>query len=93
MWFAPCKIGFKIPSDSAIQVCRTAVRTNYFPLWEMENGKFRITAPVQNPQPISDYLKLCGKISHFDEEDIAEFQKVVNDRYNMIKSMVEVTSK
>ena len=56
--FAPCVIGFKIATDSAIQVCRMAVRTNYFPLWEMENGKFRITAPVENPKPIKDYLKL-----------------------------------
>ena len=32
---------------------RTAVRTNYFPLWEMENGKFRITAPVPKSSPDS----------------------------------------
>jgi pyruvate/2-oxoacid:ferredoxin oxidoreductase beta subunit len=91
--FAPCVIGFRIGSDAAIQVCRAAVRTNYFPLWEMEDGKFRITAPVAQPQPISEYLKLCGKFSHFKEEDIAEFQQVVDERYNMIKSMVEVTSR
>jgi pyruvate/2-oxoacid:ferredoxin oxidoreductase beta subunit len=91
--FAPCIIGFKIGSDSAIQVCRTAVRTNYFPLWEMEDGKFRITAPVDNPRPIKEYLSMVGKFSHFNEEDIAEFQNVVNDRYNMIQSMVEVTSR
>jgi len=28
--FAPCIIGFKIPTDAGIQVCRAAVRTNYF---------------------------------------------------------------
>jgi pyruvate/2-oxoacid:ferredoxin oxidoreductase beta subunit len=90
--FAPCIIGFKIASDSAIQVCRTAVRTNYFPLWEMENGKFRITAPVSDPRPISEYISLVGKFSHFKEDDVAEFQKVVTERYNMIQSLVEVTA-
>jgi pyruvate/2-oxoacid:ferredoxin oxidoreductase beta subunit len=91
--FAPCIIGFKIGTDAAIQVCRSAVRTNYFPLWEMEDGKFRITAPVENPRSIKEYIDLCGKFSHFKEEDIAEAQKNVNERYNMIKSMCEVTNK
>jgi pyruvate/2-oxoacid:ferredoxin oxidoreductase beta subunit len=91
--FAPCIIGFRISSDAGIQVCRNAVRTNYFPLWEMENGQFRITVPVDAPRPISEYITTVGKFSHFKEDDIAEFQKIVNDRYNMIKSLVEVTAK
>jgi pyruvate/2-oxoacid:ferredoxin oxidoreductase beta subunit len=91
--FAPCIIGFRIGSDAAIQVCRMAVRTNYFPLWEMENGQFRITAPVSEPRPISEYISMVGKFSHFKEDDIAEFQKIVDERYNMVKSMVEVTAK
>lgn len=91
--FTPCVVGFRIPTDSAIQVCRMAVRTNYFPLWEMEGGRFRLTAPVESPRPIQDYLSMCGKFAHFKEGDIAEFQTVVNERYNMIKSLVEATSK
>src|SRR5512139_2359304 len=71
--FAPCIIGFRIGSDAAIQVCRMAVRTNYFPLWEMEDGKFKITAPVAEPKPIQEYISLVGKFSHFKEDDIAEF--------------------
>jgi pyruvate/2-oxoacid:ferredoxin oxidoreductase beta subunit len=90
--FAPCIIGFRIGTDAAIQVCRMAVRTNYFPLWEMENGQFRITAPVESPRPIQEYLSLCGKFSHFKEDDTAEFQKIVDDRFKMIKSLVEVTA-
>jgi len=91
--YAPCVIGHRISSDAAIQVCRMAVRTNYFPLWEMEDGQYRITAPVESPRPVQEYLSLCGKFAHFKEDDIAEFQKNVNDRYNLIKSLVEVTSK
>jgi pyruvate/2-oxoacid:ferredoxin oxidoreductase beta subunit len=91
--FSPCVVGFKIDTDSAIQVCRMAVRTNYFPLWEMEDGQFRITTPIENPRPINEYLSLCGKFSHFKENDIVEFQRVVDERYAMIKSLVKVTTK
>ncbi len=85
--FAPCLIGFRFPTDAAIQVCRMAVRTNYFPLWEMENGKFRITAPVENQRPIQEYLSLCGKFSHLKEEDVSVIQGAVNERYQLIKSL------
>ncbi|MBN1190835.1 MAG: hypothetical protein JXA46_13860 [Dehalococcoidales bacterium] len=91
--FAPCIIGFRIGSDAAIQVCRAAVRTNYFPLWEMEDGKYRLTVPGDNPRPVKDYLSLCGKFAHFSEADYEEAQKIVEDRFNMIKSLAELTSK
>jgi pyruvate/2-oxoacid:ferredoxin oxidoreductase beta subunit len=91
--FAPCIIGFKIGTDAGIQVCRMAVRTNYFPLWEMEDGKFQFTASVENPKPIQDYISLVGKFSHFKEDDIAEFQKIVNDRFNAVKALVDVGAK
>jgi pyruvate/2-oxoacid:ferredoxin oxidoreductase beta subunit len=91
--FCPCIVGSRIASDSAIQVCRMAVRTNYFPLWEMEDGKFRITQTVGEPRPIQEYLNLVGKFSHFKEEDITEFQKAVNERFAMVKSLCENSEK
>jgi pyruvate/2-oxoacid:ferredoxin oxidoreductase beta subunit len=91
--FAPCIIGFRIGTDAAIQVCRAAVRTNYFPLWEMEDGKFRLTVAGDNPRPIQEYISLCGKFSHFKEEDMAEAQKITNDRFNMIKALADLTNK
>ena len=47
--FCPCPVGWRIASDSSIQVCRMAVRTNYFPLWEAEFGKFRFTHETAIP--------------------------------------------
>ncbi len=87
--FCPCLVGSRIATDSAIQVCRMAVRTNYFPLWEMENGKFRFTQTVADPRPIQEYLSMVGKFSHFKEADITNFQKAVNERYAMMKSLCE----
>jgi pyruvate/2-oxoacid:ferredoxin oxidoreductase beta subunit len=90
--FAPCIIGFRIASDAAIQTCRLAVRTNYFPLWEMEDGKFRLTQTVSEPLPISEYVKVVGKFSHFKEDEIKVFQQAVNERYAMIKSLCDLSA-
>jgi len=88
--FSPCPVGWRMQDDSAIQVCRMAVRTNYFPLWEAENGKFRFTHKTDNPKPIQEFTKLMGRFSHLKEEDLAKLQQLVNDRFNLIKSLCEI---
>jgi pyruvate/2-oxoacid:ferredoxin oxidoreductase beta subunit len=88
--FAPCVMGWRIETDESIQVCRMAVRTNYFPLWEAENGKFRLNHEVTNPRPIQEFIKSVRKFSHLKEADIAAFQKMVDARYAMIKGLCEL---
>jgi len=85
--FCPCIVGSRIATDSAIQVCRMAVRTNYFPLWEMEDGRFRFTVHTANPRPVQEYLSLSGKFSHFREDDFAHFQEAVNERYALMQTL------
>ena len=64
-----------------------AVRTNYFPLWEAENGKFRFTHKTDNPKPIQEFTRLMGRFSHLKEEDLAKLQQLVNERFDLIKSL------
>jgi pyruvate/2-oxoacid:ferredoxin oxidoreductase beta subunit len=85
--FAPCVMGWRITTDMPIQVCRAAVRTNYFPLWEAENGRFRLTHEVSAPKPIQEFLQLVRKFSHLKEADIAKFQQMVDQKYAVIKKL------
>jgi pyruvate/2-oxoacid:ferredoxin oxidoreductase beta subunit len=88
--FSPCPVGWRIGSNTAIQVCRAAVRTNYFPLWEAEDGKPKITVPVANPVPVTEFTKLIRKFSHLKEDGIAELQKQVDERFALLNSLVNV---
>ena len=75
--FSPCPVGWRIDSNRVIEVCRTAVRTNYFPLWEAEDGKLKFTHNVATPKPVTDFTKLMRKFSHLKEDGLAELQKQV----------------
>jgi pyruvate/2-oxoacid:ferredoxin oxidoreductase beta subunit len=88
--FSPCPIGWRIETDSTIQVCRMAVRTNYFPLWEAEYGKFRLTHKVSNPRPIQELTSMMGKFAHLKEEDINNLQQIVDERYTLIKALSDI---
>jgi pyruvate/2-oxoacid:ferredoxin oxidoreductase beta subunit len=87
--FSPCPVGWGFESDLSIEICRAAVRTNYFPLWEVEYKKFRFTQTVATPKPITEYIKYIRKLAHLNPEEIAEFQQQVNDNYNFIKYLTE----
>lgn len=85
--FAPCLMGWRIASNMSIQVCRMAVRTNYFPLWEAEDGEFRLNHEVANPKPVRELFRLMRKFDHLKEADIDNFQHLVNKRYAFIKGL------
>jgi pyruvate/2-oxoacid:ferredoxin oxidoreductase beta subunit len=87
--FSPCPVGWRIDSNRVIEVCRAAVRTNYFTLWEAENGKPRFTVEVANPRPITELTQLMRKFSHLKEDGLAELQKAVDERYALVKSLCE----
>ncbi|MEA1967164.1 MAG: thiamine pyrophosphate-dependent enzyme, partial [Thermodesulfobacteriota bacterium] len=53
--FCPCPTGWGVASDMSIELCRMAVKTNYFPLWEAENGKFTMSKQVKKPKPVKEY--------------------------------------
>ena len=86
--FAPCVVGWRIDTNKVIEVCRTAVRSNYFPLWEAEYGKPKMTVTVANPKPITEFTKLMRKFSHLKEEGIAALQEQVEQRYKLLQTLV-----
>jgi pyruvate/2-oxoacid:ferredoxin oxidoreductase beta subunit len=85
--FSPCPVGWRIDSNRVIEVCRAAVRTNYFPLWEAEDGKLKFTVQVAAPKPIAEFTKLMRKFSHLKEDGLAELQKQVDERYTLLKKI------
>jgi pyruvate/2-oxoacid:ferredoxin oxidoreductase beta subunit len=87
--FSPCPVGWGIESDMSIEVCRMAVKTNYFPLWEAENGKFRLTQNVVNPEPITKYTKLFRKYNHLNETELAAAQEDVNRNFAFLHYLTE----
>lgn len=85
--FSPCPTGWGIDEDRGIDAARLAVETNYFPLWEAENGKVRLTHEVAHPKPVGEYTALMDKYSHLTPKDIERIQQSVNTRYGQIKRL------
>ena len=80
-----CPTGWRIPSDLAIHYGRLAVRTGIFPLYEVENGKYRITYSPEPLAPVTEYLKGQGRFRHLTDDIIAQIQEKVNVDWEDLK--------
>jgi len=88
--FSPCPTGWGFESDMSIAVCRMAVQTHYFPLWEAERGRFRFTHKTPPQKPLTEFLRLIRKFNHLSTEEIARLDKEAEERYRLIEGMTQL---
>jgi len=81
---APCPRGWRTKPKDTIGIAKAAVQTGFWPLFEVEDGKWRQTVKVMNKKPIEEFLEPQGRFAHLfkpgNEELLVEVQTEV-DRY------------
>ena len=91
----PCWRGWRFDTSQTLEVGKTAVETYAWPLFEVENGKYRMTYTPRVKRPASDYLKIQGRFSHLlkpGAEALAEaWQKDVDDRWERLQKLISIS--
>jgi pyruvate ferredoxin oxidoreductase beta subunit len=80
-----CPTGWRTPTDLTIRLGRLAVETGVFPLYEVEDGKYRLSFDLPKLRPVKDYLKLQGRFRHLSDGVIDEIQQRVDKEYAKLK--------
>jgi pyruvate ferredoxin oxidoreductase beta subunit len=83
---APCPRGWRTESELTIEIAKSSVLTRYWPLYEVENGKYKITKKVAKKRPVEEYLKYQGKFRHlfrpkYQEKLIQEIQDYIDKKW------------
>ena len=84
--FSVCPTGWRSAVDLSVRLGRLAVQTGVFPLYEVVNGKYKITVEPSPMRPVQDYLKPQGRFRHLSESDVKEIQERTIREYNMLKA-------
>jgi pyruvate ferredoxin oxidoreductase beta subunit len=88
--FSVCPTGWRSPSHLTIALGRLVVETGIFPLYEVENGKYKISAEMPKKlKPIKDYFKTQGRFRHLGEHEIKMIQDRVNSEYKKLLNKVK----
>ncbi len=87
--FSMCPTGWRSASEQTIKLGRLVVETGIFPLYEVENGKYRMTMEIPKKlRPVEDYLKLQGRFRHLNADDIEKVQALVNKEWRKLMNKV-----
>jgi len=83
-----CNRGWRHETDQTLEVTRLAVETCYWPLYEVEDGEWRLTYRPKEKLPIEEFLKPQGRFRHlFAEQNrhiIEELQAEVDRKWRQL---------
>jgi pyruvate ferredoxin oxidoreductase beta subunit len=80
-----CPTGWRCATDLTVRIGRLAVETGIFPLYEVENGKYKLNFDFPKLRPVTDYMKLQGRFRHLSEDVINKIQQRVSAEYAELK--------
>ncbi|MCQ2507506.1 MAG: thiamine pyrophosphate-dependent enzyme [Dorea sp.] len=82
---APCPRGWGYNTPDIMEICKLAVETCYWPLFEVEEGKWTLSYEPKNKLPIEDFLRPQRRFKHLfkpgNEHLLEEYQKEVDRRW------------
>ncbi len=84
---APCPTGWKFDSSLTIEVAKLSVETGLWVLFEVDNGKFKITYKPKELKPVEEYLKLQRRFKHLTKEDIEKIQNRVKEDWEIYENL------
>ncbi len=82
---SPCPTGWRLATDLTVRIGRLAVETGIFPLYEIEDGRYKLSLDLPRLRPVQDYLKLQGRFRHLSPDIINEIQSRVTKEYEGLR--------
>jgi len=86
---SPCPRSWGFDSSQTVRIADLGVRTNFWPLYEIDHGKFILNYEPKEKLPITDWLKPQKRFKHLfkpgNEKIIREIQEHIDNEFVKIK--------
>ncbi|MBN2407885.1 MAG: pyruvate ferredoxin oxidoreductase [Elusimicrobia bacterium] len=94
---SPCPPGWKYPPEKSVELAKVAVECKIWPLYEVEDGQWRITYTPKKPVPVDEWLKMQGRFRHLYKEEnkhiIDEIQEWTDNNWKRLENFQAATQK
>ena len=92
--FSPCTNNWKFPLSQYVNVAVLATETNFWPLYEIEKGKYKINKVISNRRPIEEFLKTQGRFKHLfaaeNKKTLEKMQEMVDEEWKKLSANASV---
>ncbi|MCK9378842.1 MAG: thiamine pyrophosphate-dependent enzyme, partial [Candidatus Moranbacteria bacterium] len=75
----PCTNVWKYPTSQYVRIGKLATETNFWPLFEIENGKYKVNLEVKNRKPIEEFLQTQKRFKHLFAPDNEKIVKLIQE--------------
>lgn len=90
---SPCPRGWGYDSSELMTICKLAVDTCYWPLYEVIDGKWMLNYVPKKKLPVEDFLRPQKRFKHLfkpgNEELLAQFQAEVDKQWEALRRRCE----
>ncbi len=91
----PCTVGWHFDTAIGVDLSREAVENLYWPLFEVENGVYKINKKPKNREPLAPWMKKQGRFKHLftpgNEHVLERLQTWVDDEWEKLLRLEENT--
>ncbi len=85
---APCPRGWRYETEDLMEICKLAVDTCFWPLFEVINGEWKLSYKPKKKLPVEEYLRPQGRFKHLfkpgNEHLIADIQQEVDKKWEAL---------
>jgi pyruvate ferredoxin oxidoreductase beta subunit len=84
----PCTLGWRYPMKKTVEMAKLAVESKFWPLYEVENGIYKLNYKPSKEVPVSEFMKEQGRFKHLfkpENKHIIDFiQKRTEEEWNKL---------
>ncbi len=96
--YSPCVSNWQFSEGGGPEIAKLATETNFWPLYEVEDGKYKLNYKPSSPKPIEEFLNKQNRFKHLFKDQnskkiIEEIQKTVNQEWQKLNDLVEFTNR
>ncbi|MBA7475894.1 Pyruvate synthase subunit PorB [subsurface metagenome] len=85
---SPCHRGWRYNMKDTIKITKLATQTNFWPLYEVEKGKWKLNYKPKERRPIREWMEVQGRFSHLfrpeNEHIIKEIQEEIDKNWEKL---------
>jgi len=85
---APCTTLWKYKTDQSIEIAKLAAETKFWPLYEVENGKYKINYKPAKEVAVEEFLKTQKRFAHMlrpeNKNMILKMQKNIDEEWEKL---------
>lgn len=89
----PCPRGWRTTSAETVELCKLAVQTCYWPIYEVEDGKWKINSIPRQKIPVEEWLKKQGRFKHLfkpeNKQYLDSIQADIDHQWELLQKKAE----